>query len=159
MIYIGSSTHSVSGVYQRLRQYDSMVNVPMYVRTALDDGYKITHKGLLCWAPLPKASARFPLRVLFLALETAFSIVFWAMYSKTKDYGMPKHLCPWQMDAVHHDGCCSHPAIKERVEGEKDTLTAEQIEAKYSQKRQQKSDYLKEFRTKSKADRKHGCNT
>jgi hypothetical protein len=75
-IYIGNSTHSESGVYQRLRQYDSMINVPKDVRAALDDGYKITHKALLCWAPLPKAAARFPLRVLFLVLETAFSIVF-----------------------------------------------------------------------------------
>jgi hypothetical protein len=123
------------------------------------DGYEITHKGLLCWAPLPTAAARFRLRVLVLVLETAFSIVFWAMYSTTKDYGMPKHLCPWEIDTVHYDGCCSHPSIGEGVEDEKEGLTAEQLEAKASQKKQQKMEYIKEFKATQKALRRYECKT
>jgi hypothetical protein len=80
------------------------------------------------------------------------------MYSRTKDFGMPKHLCPWQIDAIDYDGCCSHPAIKERVEGEIEGFTAEKIEAKDSQKKQKK-EYIKGFKAKSKAERRYACNT
>jgi hypothetical protein len=81
------------------------------------------------------------------------------MYSKTKDYGMPKHLCPWEMDAVHYDGCCSHASIGERVEGENEFLTAEELEAKASQKKQQKSQYIKDFKATQKALWRYECKT
>lgn len=143
-IYIGSGTEKASGVSTRLQQYDNMVNLPRYVKAALDDGYTITYKGLLCWTPLPKAATRFALRVLFLALESAFSITFWAMYSKIKNYGMPQHLCPWEIDALHYDGCCSHAAIAEQVAGENILgLTAEQLEAKDAEMKQRVSDQQK----------------
>jgi hypothetical protein len=158
-LYIGVSTHSEGGVRQRLLQYENLENISTFVHAGMRDGYEITHKGLLCWAPLPTAAARFPLRVLFLVLETAFSIVFWAMYSRTKDYGMPKHLCPWEMDAFDYDGCCSHPSIGERVEGENEGLTAEELEAKASQKKQQKKEYQKEFKATQKALRRYECKT
>ena len=117
-----------------------MVNLPRFVKGALDDGYAIAHKGLFCWAPLPKAATRFVLRVLFLALESAFSITFWAMYSKTKDYDMPQHLCPWEIDALDYDGCCSHAATAEQVAGENTLgLTAEQLEAKDAEMKQRVS--------------------
>jgi hypothetical protein len=107
-------------------------------------GYTITYKGLLCWAPLPTAATRFALRVLFLALESAFSITFWAMYSKTKDYGMPQHLCPWEIDALDYDGLCSHAAIAEQVAGENTLgLTPEQLEATDAELKQRVSDQKK----------------
>jgi hypothetical protein len=142
-IYIGSGTDKVSGA-ARLQQYDNMVTLPRYVKAALDDGYTITYKGLLCWAPLPTAATRFALRVLFLALESAFSITFWAMYSKTKDYGMPQHLCPWEIDALDYDGLCSHAAIAEQVAGENTLgLTPEQLEATDAELKQRVSDQKK----------------
>jgi hypothetical protein len=85
-----------------------LVLLPRFIKAALDDGYTITHNGLLCWAPLPKAATKIVLRVLFLALESAFSITFWVMHSKTRDYGMPQHLCPWAIDVLKYDGACSH---------------------------------------------------
>ena len=158
-LYIGVSTHSDGGARQRLLQYNRSAALPKFVQVATGDGYEITHKGFLCWAPLPTAAARFPLRVLFLVLEAAFTVVFWAMVSKTKDYYMPKHLCPWEMDAVHYDGCCSHISLKERVEGENEALTAEELEAKASQKKQQKSEYNKELAATHKAIRRYECST
>jgi hypothetical protein len=142
-IYIGSGTNAVEGVAKRLQNYTYKTNLSQFVMKAMDNGYRIKHKGLLCWAPLPEATERFALRVLFLVLETAFAIAFWAMYSKTKDYGMPKHLCPWEMDAVHYDGLCSHPAIIEAVRGETLGLTAEEIKAKEAEVLQRASDSKK----------------
>jgi hypothetical protein len=158
-LYIGVSTHSEHGVRQRFLQYENLENIPKFVNAAMRDGYKITHKGLLAWAPLPTAAAKFPLRVLFLVLETAFSILFWAFYSKTKDYGMPKHLCPWEIDALDYDGCCSHASIGEKVEGEDEFLTAEESEAKAAQKKQQKAQYQKNFLATQKAVRRYECKT
>ncbi|KAL2064913.1 hypothetical protein VTL71DRAFT_4053 [Oculimacula yallundae] len=158
-LYIGNSTHSESGVYQRLRQYDTQVNLPVHVRAALDDGYEITHKGLLCWSPIPGPLSRFPLRVLFLALEASFAVLFWAFNTKEKDYGLPKHLCPWPIGSVDWDGLCSHNPLKERLEGDTENLTPEEIEAKAKNQHQRKLDYIKDFSARAKAERKYPCET
>ena len=142
-IYIGSGTNAVDGVAKRLQNYTYKTNLSQFVMKAMDNGYRIKHKGLLCWAPLPEATERFALRVLFLALETAFSIAFWALYSKTKDYGMPQHLCPWEIGAIHYDGLCSHPAIIEKVSDETLGLTAEEIKAKEAEVLKRHSDIKK----------------
>ncbi|KAK4561170.1 hypothetical protein LTR86_005125 [Recurvomyces mirabilis] len=86
-IYIGSGTESDRGVKKRLATYDKKRDLPLHVDKRLHDGYEITYKGLLCWVPLPTASRRFAVRALLLLLETAFSLLFWAMTSRTKDYG------------------------------------------------------------------------
>jgi hypothetical protein len=82
-IYIGSGTGR-NGVRERLKQYDHRgIYTPNYVAKALDAGYVITHKGLLCWAPIPPAGMVPLLRVLFITLEATFACVFWAMHSRT----------------------------------------------------------------------------
>jgi hypothetical protein len=73
-VYIGSSTEGRSGLCTRMSQYDRGVNLPIYVRRALDDRYTISYKGLLCWSPLPTGAEKFPLHALFLAVEAAFSL-------------------------------------------------------------------------------------
>lgn len=143
IIYVGSGTKSLRGVVTRFRDYETKVHLPHYVKYALDDGYTIVHKGLLCWCPVPTAEKCFVVRTLILALEATFSIVLWAMRSKTKDYGMPKHLCPWQIDALDYDGCCSHVAIYEQIWGEDDGLTPEQIAAKSVELKQRRLDQQK----------------
>ncbi|KAK5124008.1 hypothetical protein LTR85_002205 [Meristemomyces frigidus] len=131
MIYVGSGTDKDLGVSKRLAQYNNKdrSTIPRFVKRAMDDGYVIAHKGLLCWSPIPTASKRYALRAVFLVLETTFAIVFWAMVSRDKDYGMP-HLCPWQIEGLDYTGLCSHTAVAEAVPGEENGLTAEQIEAK-----------------------------
>ena len=47
-IYIRSATDSYYGVHHRFGQYNTGDALPMYVKKALDEGYSIVHKGLLC---------------------------------------------------------------------------------------------------------------
>lgn len=115
-IYVGCGTHTARGVVSRLQDYDAKTNIPRYVQQAFDDSYTITHKGLLCWASIPDVTIRFPVRVLFVLLEVIFALMFWAMISQTKDYGMPR-LSPWNAKDIAWDGCCSHSALLESVTG------------------------------------------
>ncbi|KAK6002815.1 hypothetical protein QM012_001565 [Aureobasidium pullulans] len=129
-IYVGSATDKKNGAKTRFKHYDDLdrLKLPRYVLHALDNGYTITHKGLICWAPIPRPSARYALRCLFLAMEATFAVVFWAMKSRTKDYGLP-HLCPWDTyENIPYDGCCSHSALTESPRGQTDGLTPEQID-------------------------------
>ena len=129
-VYSGSGTDSGRGVRSRFNRYQKQTGqLPRFVKQALDDGYTITHKGFLCWAPIPVAGSMYPIVGLFLAMEATFSIVFWTMKSRTKDYCMP-HLCPWSLDDIEYDGLCSHTAIWESIRGELDGLNAEQIAAR-----------------------------
>jgi hypothetical protein len=96
------------------------------------------HKGLLCWCPIPTAAKKFVVRAIVLAIEAAFSIVLWAMKSRTKDYGMPP-LCPWACEDMQYDGCCSHSSIAEHITGEDDGLTLEQIAAEAVEMEQRRS--------------------
>jgi len=50
-VYIGSGTSWSLGVVGRFKQYDDGFLLPVYVEKALDEGYEIVSKGLLCWIP------------------------------------------------------------------------------------------------------------
>ena len=127
-VYIGSGTQRKEGVYSRIRQYNRGKQFGRHVQRAIDNGYTVSHKGLLCWSPLPTAAKRYRLRVLFLLIETAFTLHFWTMVSRTGDYGMP-HLCPWSLDAMEYDGSCGHFSLTEGSRDIYEDLTNEQIEA------------------------------
>lgn len=128
-IYVGSATSmGYTAAYARLKQYDDEFMLPRYVKSALDDGYTITRKSLLCWMPQPTV-ALYPIRrLLFLMLETAFAYMFWAMSLKNADFGMG-HICRWDRRTLEYDGLCSHSALNEGTHGDFD-MTAEQLEAK-----------------------------
>ena len=78
LIYIGSGTQAGVGVLPRLNQYDYVRNTttPKNVLAAVRDDYKIVHKGLLVWSPIPSAADVPKLRLLFLAMEAAFCHLF-----------------------------------------------------------------------------------
>jgi hypothetical protein len=133
-IYIGSGTNSLYGVRTRLNQYDILDVLPKYVQKAVDEGYTIVHKGLLCWMTIPRAALQPKLRLLFLALEAAFSYIFWAMKTVTKDYGMA-HICLWDREVLDYDGLCSHCCLYEGIRGDFE-LSAEQLEASAIQKKE-----------------------
>lgn len=137
-IYIGSGTDAKSGVSARLATYDSGVLKPMYVGRALQDGYVIVHKGLLCWTSLPSAAMVPVLRVLFLALEATFTGVFQAMRCKTEG--------PFE-----YDGLCTHSALSEAPLGDHN-LSAEELEAHAAEFIQRRKQYYKEWREKTKND-------
>lgn len=128
LAYIGSGTSRDYGVHARFNNYKDGHCLPLLVSKAFNDGYKIVHKGLLCWTPIPTSTKLFPLRVLFLALESTFSFFFWTMQSKTADYFM-SHAFFWSLDDVQYDGLCSHSPFMEAIDGSAAGLTAAQHEA------------------------------
>lgn len=139
--YIGSSTETAYGVSTRFYQYNNGRNIPKYVQCALDDGYTISHKGLLGWIPIPPIAVVTRARFLIILVEAALSFHLWAMTSRDKSYGMPP-TCPWPLDTIEYDGCCSHSPLYERIPGEIGDLTSEQVkqvEAIQSEKRLQQS--------------------
>jgi Zinc-finger of C2H2 type len=159
-IYVGSGTDSNNGIAQRFNDYNAERNLPRFVKQALHDGYTIVHQGLLCWSPLPIPTKVFALRTLFLAIETTFSVVFWALYSRTKDYGMP-NICPWSLDALEYDGCCTHIAFTEGIAGEDFGATVEQIAAKQvemkEKTRQLQAAVTKRGRNDNRDSRRYAC--
>ena len=136
-IYIGSGTSVAGGVSSRLIQYDKKQLLPKYVAPALDEGYTITHKGLLCSAPIPSAGKVPITRLFFVALEAVFTFVFWALNCKTKHGFGFADLCPWDRDTLEYGGLCSHNPMSENIRGDLG-LSAEQLEtmaAEYAIKR------------------------
>jgi len=126
-IYIGSATNAKISVPFRWNHYDQGIMLPRYIQKSIDDdGYRITHKGLLCWIPLPSAG-KVPInRLLFFALEATFAYLFWAMRKSHGDYGMA-HICPWDISTLEYDGLCGHCCLDEGIRGEFD-LSSEQLE-------------------------------
>jgi hypothetical protein len=149
-IYVGCGTHSTTGVKERFRNYDTGDALPQNVKRALDDGYTIVHKGLLCWTPMPIPAMPFPIRVLCYAIEATLSFVLWAMVSRTKDYGMP-HLCPWSIEALEYDGCCNDTTLHDSIQGEEDGFSLEEIAAKQvelvARRNAAKRQWLKDLKT------------
>ena len=101
-----------------------------YVQKALDEGYTITEKGLLCWANMPPDHRALHLRLLFTAMEGTLTFKFWAMHKRTTGvpvkYGMTS-FCPWVVADLPYTGLCSHAAFNKRTEGmEFLTLTEEE---------------------------------
>ena len=82
-IYIGSGTSASRGITARLKQYDDGFLISTWVQEALDNGFIIVHKGLLCWCPIPTAAFVPIYRLLFIAMEATFSYVLWAMRTFT----------------------------------------------------------------------------
>jgi hypothetical protein len=137
-VYIGSGTNTQGGIQARFHQYDILYQLPKYVQIAVDEGYIIAHKGLLCWMTMPAPALQPMLRLLFLALEATFSYVFWAMKTVTKGYGMA-HICLRDREILDYDGLCSHCCLYEGIRGDFD-LSAEQLEASAIQKKETRAE-------------------
>lgn len=129
-IYIGSATMAEKGVTQRFWAYNNGVQIPLYVQDALNDGYTITHKGLLCTTPLPADEDVVKVRRLFLALEAAFTFALWAIRVVNTGFGMSGML-QWDTTTLEYDGLCSHSSLKEGPsEADEDTQILSRNHAK-----------------------------
>jgi hypothetical protein len=146
-LYIGSGCHSTTGVASRMQFYDRRVRigksksgVPQYVEASLQEGFCITHKGFLAWCPLPRPAFQYFVHAFFLVLECTFTLVFWAMKSRTKDYYMPR-LCPWPIDSFTYDGLCSHFSINEGLatDSEHSNLSPDEFDALVLERKKAKS--------------------
>lgn len=172
LIYIGSGTDARDGLRSRWRHYEKpdFDMLPEHVLAALKDGYSIVHKGTLVWSPLPSAANVPIFRVLFIAMEAAFTFLFWAVKSRKPDHFMIS-CCPWPLASFSYGGLCSHSPLQDSVQGRFD-LSAEQLEAiaaankeknaaKLSQYRQDHPDLIKATKNRSfakvKASKKFYC--
>ena len=125
-IYIGTGTSTYHGVYARIRDYDTGKVVPRRVTEAVKKGYRITHKGLLCWSPIPPADL-VP-RVVLVALEATLTFVFWALHGNTARYEAMAHIRLWDLNTLGYGGLCSHSALSELPPGNHELL-AEELKA------------------------------
>ncbi|RDL36686.1 Clathrin heavy chain [Venustampulla echinocandica] len=155
-IYIGSGTGELRGVVTRFYHYDNKTHLPRYIQHALDDGYMIVHKGLLCWCPIPTATNRFVVRAIFLAVEAVFSIVLCAMRHQQRHRGIPS-LGPWAREDVQYDGCCTHSSIAEYIPGQTDALTPEQTVAKEVEMKHRRLQQKQIYVTNTRDTKKYFC--
>lgn len=124
---MGSGTSAKSGIYARFQNYDRGIYLPRHVEAALNDGYSISHRGLLCWAPLPSAGLVPSARVRFVAVEAVFTFIFFAGV-ETKLDAIWTVFLPWKRESVDWLPLCSHTALMERPQGDPG-MTEEQLEA------------------------------
>jgi hypothetical protein len=117
-IYIGSGTNAEAGLAHRWNQYVAKKGaLPSGMKKAFEDGFEITHKGVLCWKAMPsQGKALLMYRLLFLCLECAFTYYFWAMKSGTRDDAM-SYICPWTPSDLEYDGICSHGSLLDHPQG------------------------------------------
>jgi len=159
LVYCGSATEAKQGIDSRWRSYDGYSTkgiyfdqLPARVKSAIDNGYTITHKGLLVWAPIPAGINVPKFRLLFVALEALFTFLFWTMEFKHKDYGMGS-VCPWiSLDGAQfeYDGACTHSSLHESVKGNFN-LTAAEIQQLADERAANKKKYDEEYRLKNAA--------
>lgn len=130
-VYVGEASEVNAGISFRWKHYGNPVKyrryLPSKVREALDNGYKITHKGVLAWFSIPSAKNVPRFRVLNYSMEVMFGFLFWAMHSKTKDYGGIDSCCPWHRESFTYGGLCSHSAFLDPMRANLN-LSAKQLE-------------------------------
>ncbi|KAK7730000.1 Alpha subunit of the F1 sector of mitochondrial F1F0 ATP synthase [Cytospora paraplurivora] len=134
-IYIGSGTNAAYGVTGRFLGYDRGRLVPRFVQKALDNGYTITHRGLLCWTPLPDAELVSSARLYMVALEGVFTNIFFAAIETVLDPIWTVFM-PWRRDSVSWLPLGSHCPLTERPAGALD-LTDDELHAYNVQRRRQ----------------------
>ena len=117
-IYIESGTDSQRGLPSRFYSYEKGVLLPRHVAKAIKEGFNITHKGLLCWAPIPEAALTPITRVLFLAIEALFTFTFWAVKSNTEHGLGMVNISLWNWTTLPYDGLCSHSSLMELPQGD-----------------------------------------
>lgn len=155
VIYIGEASNKDKGIPLRWRAYNNpdvyREELPSKVRDFLDDGYKITHKAVLVYAPIPSAGDVPRVRCLFYVLEATFAFYFWAMFGD-KDYQI-ESCCPWDRKSLTYGGLCSHSSLNDPMKAnlklsreELEELAAEAAE----EKRLKKNRAGREFREREK---------
>ncbi|KAI8940342.1 hypothetical protein NX059_004035 [Plenodomus lindquistii] len=144
---IGSGTDSLQGYKTRTKMYHDKKHVllPRAVRAFYDNGYDLAHIGLLCWAPIPRASIRPRARLQIMALEGAFTNIFLSAIPTIMDSTWSS-LAPWSRDDVLWKPLNSHTPFNEGVAGlelSPDELEQQEAERKLRAKEHSKKAYAK----------------
>ena len=144
-LYIGSGTAMSRGARARVQEHFRDPMSAWCISDAKRDGYYITHAALLVHCPIPAPAVAPIIRATILALEAAFSCLFWAMRSRTEDYGFG-NLCPWPKDTFEWDGLCSHSPLWDPIHGEDDLdLSPEELEERAAAIKEKNRLYLQEY--------------
>lgn len=123
MAAVGSAANKTKGSTGRVKDYtDGRVYMfPLRLREALENGYEITHIGVLVMLKVPK-EARLPIvRCFVLYLETSFTYVLWTLYqgrSKNAiavDEKLMTNMCPWDIESLEWDGLNTHSPLQEGI--------------------------------------------
>ncbi|KAI5276189.1 ATP synthase subunit alpha [Aureobasidium subglaciale] len=118
-MYFGSATEVAEGYKKRLRDYRPGKErlLPRMVRTALRNGYVITHSGLLCWMPIPLARDVPRVRAFMKVIEATLTCMFFVQTKNIEEMYW-SHIFPWLRADVEYGPLCSHSALKEGNMGE-----------------------------------------
>lgn len=111
-LYIGSATAFNQGAYARVKQYQEGNPLPQLVSKAIEEGYEISHHGLLCSMPQP---TWLPYRLLMVLLEAVFTYIFRAMRPV---FPIMLQLSPWPTAMLDYDGICTHCALTDGILGD-----------------------------------------
>ncbi|KAI8150670.1 hypothetical protein K4K50_011982 [Colletotrichum sp. SAR 10_71] len=116
-LYVGSGTNADHGVVTRLRDYKRETLLPQLVLKALQEGYSISHAGLLCWCAMPKPGQAPIARLRVITVKATMAFVFFAGRPCKMDV-LWDDMLPWTRDEVSWQPLCTHTAFLEKPIGE-----------------------------------------
>ncbi|KAF3803736.1 hypothetical protein GCG54_00004915 [Colletotrichum gloeosporioides] len=106
-LYVGSGTNADHGVVTRLRNYKRETLLPQLVLKALQEGYSISHAGLLCWCARPKPGQAPIARLRIVAVKATMAFVFFAGRPCKMDV-LLDDMFPWTRHEVSWQPLCTH---------------------------------------------------
>ena len=122
-LYIGSGSNGAGGLRTRMSDYNCGRRIPQRVGKALENGYVISHKGILAHFPKPSPADVPRHRALCLALEGIFISLFC-----TAPVNTGPEISKWTRSCVEWDGLNTNSPFREPIIGDLE-LSAEQLEA------------------------------
>ncbi|KAK1838579.1 hypothetical protein CCHR01_18795 [Colletotrichum chrysophilum] len=133
-LYVGSGTNADHGVVTRLRDYKRETLLPQLVLKALQEGYSISHAGLLCWYAMPKPGQAPIARLRVITVKATMAFVFFAGRPCKMDV-LWDDMLPWTRDGVSWQPLCTHTAFLEKPPGDLD-MSEEELESYNTQRRE-----------------------
>ncbi|KAF4825435.1 hypothetical protein CGCSCA5_v000313 [Colletotrichum siamense] len=135
-LYAGSGTAADQGIVARLQNYKTATVLPQLVEKSLQDGYSISHMGMLCWCPIPRPSQVPLARLRVIAIKATMTFVFFAGRRCEMDV-LWETMLPWTRDEVAWEPLCTHTAFLEKPPGDLEMSEAE-LES-YNAKRRERA--------------------
>ncbi|KAJ0339643.1 hypothetical protein COL922a_004190 [Colletotrichum nupharicola] len=133
-LYVGSGTNADHGVVTRLRDYKRETLLPQLVLKALQEGYSISHAGLLCWYAMPKPGQAPIARLRVITVKATMAFVFFAGRPCKMDV-LWDDMLPWTRDEVSWQPLCTQTAFLEKPPGDLD-MSEEELESYNTQRRE-----------------------
>lgn len=153
-VYTGSGTKATSGASARFSNYANLTNLPLGVEAALEEGFTISHVGMICWSPIPdKAAMIAKCQLRFLGLEATFSYMFFTGRPEITD-PLWTDIFQWKRTQVEWDPLCTHTSLRERPRNL--DVTDKQLEAYAEHARQRKRKYDPIYKAKRIAEDRTG---